>query len=158
MRGIAFAVLVSLLLGACGSSTPAPEKQAVTTPPPPPPVKDDKALLLTKDLQTAMVVQNHLLDKKELPGGTLGQYEANGKKYQMFIIETSSSQDAAILLLDLKNTLTDPEYIAYMGGYSGSDAGKPFYTFAKLQYVAGIVGLDKDKADPIARQLAAQLR
>ena len=55
-----------------------------------------------------MVVQNHLLDKKELPGGTLGQYEANGKKYQMFIIETSSSQDAAILLLDLKNTLTMP--------------------------------------------------
>jgi hypothetical protein len=158
MKRAAIAVGVALLLGACGS-TSAPEKQqTVANPPLPPPVKDDKALLLTENLQTAMVVQNHLLDKKELPGGTLGQYEANGKKYQMFIIETSSSQDAAILLLDLKNTLKDAEYIAYMGGYSGTDADKPFYTFAKLQYVAGIVGLVKDKADPLARELAARLR
>jgi hypothetical protein len=31
------------------------------------------------------------------------------------------------------------------------------YCFAKGKYLAGVVGLDKDKADPIARQLAARL-
>ena len=44
---------MALVSSACNSA-PAPEKQqTVATPPPPPPVKDDKALLLTKDLQTA---------------------------------------------------------------------------------------------------------
>jgi hypothetical protein len=75
----------------------------------------------------------------------------------LFIIETASAQDAAILLLDLKVSLTDPAYIAYMGGYFGTDAGKPVYVFAKLKYLAGVVGLPKNLADPVARQLAARL-
>jgi hypothetical protein len=115
-------------------------------------------LLPEKDRTSAEIVPDHLLGKKELPGGTLGEYDANGKKYREFIIETASAQDAAILLLDLKNTLAAPEYIAYMGGYSGSDSGRPVYAFAKLRYLAGIVGLEKDKADPLARELAARLR
>ena len=69
------------------------------------------------------MVPNHLLGKDALPGGTIGDYDADGSKYQLFIIETDSAQDAAILLLDLKATLKDPAYIAYMGGYFGTDAG-----------------------------------
>ena len=78
-------------------------------------------------------------------------------KYQIFIVETDSAQDAAILLLDLKVTLKDPAYIAWMGGYYGTDAARPVYGFAKGKYLAGVVGLAEDKADPIARQLAARL-
>lgn len=89
--------------------------------------------------------------------GTIGEYYANGSKYQLFIIETDSAQDAAILLLDLKATLKDPAYIAYMGGYFGTDAGGGVYVFAKAKYLAGVVGLDEATADPIARQLAARL-
>jgi hypothetical protein len=151
-----FATLAAagLLLIGCGSA-PAP-KQAEA--PPPPPVKDDTALLLVQNRVSASVVKDHLLGKQVLPGGTLGEYSDRGKKYQLFIMETTSSQNAAILLLDFKTTLTDPAYIAYMGGYFGTDAGNPVYVFAKLQYLAGVVGLPEDLADPIARQLAARLQ
>jgi hypothetical protein len=146
-------VLAALALMACGS---APEKKA-EAPPSPPPVKDNTSQLLTLNRTSARVVPDHLLGKQALPGGTIGDYDAADGKYQLFIIETASAQDAAILLLDLKGTLQDPAYIAYMGGYFGADAAGPLYCFAKGKYLAGVVGLDKDKADPIARQLAARL-
>ncbi len=149
MRGMVFAALA--LVG-CSS---APEKKAEA--PPPPPVKDNTAQLLPLNRTSAKVVPDHLLGKTALPGGTIGDYDAAGLKYQLFIIETDSAQDAAILLLDLKATLKDPAYIAYMGGYFGTDAGGSVYVFAKAKYLAGVVGLAEDRADPIARQLAAQL-
>jgi hypothetical protein len=152
MRSLA--LLAAITLTACGS---APEKKAVA-PPPPPVVKDDTALLLPLNQTSAKVVPDHLLGKSALPGGMIGEYDAGGVKYQLFIIETDSAQDAAILLLDLKGTLKDPAYIAYMGGYFGADAAGPVYVFAKTKYLAGVVGLAEDKADPIARQLAARLR
>ena len=120
-------------------------------------MKDDTGLLLAQNRVSATVVKDHLLGKPVLPGGTLGEYNDHGKKYQLFIVETMSSQDAAILLLDFKKTLKDPDYIAYMGGYSGTDEGTPVYVFSKLQYLAGVIGLPKAKADTIARQLAARL-
>ena len=115
-------------------------------------------MLLQTDLTNARVVPDHLLDIPKLPGGTLGDYQAHGKKYQLFIIETASNQDAALLLLEMKNVLASPEYISYMGGYYGKEAAGPIYAFAKLQYLAGVVGLAQHDADPIARQLAARLR
>jgi hypothetical protein len=150
MRGLLVIILVTL--AGCSS---APEKKAEA--PPPPPVKDNTAQLLPLHRTSAKVVPNHLLGKDALPGGTLGEYDADGLKYQLFIIETDSAQTAAILLLDLKATLKDPAYIAYMGGYYGTDAGGPVYVFAKAKYLAGVVGLAEDQADPIARQLAARL-
>jgi hypothetical protein len=147
--------LAGIFLAGC-SSVPPPQKQA-EAPPPPPPVKDDTGLLLAENRVSAAVVNDHLFGKQVLPGGTLGEYENHGKKYQIFIMETTSSQNAAILLLDFKTTLMDAAYIAYMGGYFGTDAGKPVYVFAKLQYLAGVAGLPQDLADPIARQLAARL-
>jgi hypothetical protein len=44
-----------------------------------------------------------------------------------------------------------------MGGYSGTNAGKPIYAFAKTRYLAGVAGLPPDLADPIARELAVRL-
>jgi hypothetical protein len=114
-------------------------------------------MLLPLNRTSAKVVPDHLLGNSALPGGTIGDYHADGLKYQLFIVETASSQDAAILLLDVKATLKDPAYIAYMGGYFGTDASGPFYVFAKGKYLAGVVGLAEDRADPIARQLAARL-
>lgn len=149
---LAIAALVASLSGGCSS---APAKKA--TAPPAPPVKDDTALLSPLNRTGARIVPDHLLGKAAMPGGTIGDYEEDGRKYQLFIIETASVQDAAILLLDLKVSLTDPAYIAYMGGYFGTDAGKPVYVFAKLKYLAGVVGLPEDLADPVARQFAARL-
>jgi hypothetical protein len=144
-----WALLVACSVIGC-SSTPE-------TRPLPPTPKDNTALLLPLNRTATRVVPDHLLGKAALPGGSIGEYDGAGKKYQLFIIETASAQDAAILLLDLKVTLTDPAYLANMGGYFGTDAGTPVYVFAKAKYLAGVVGLPKDTADPIARELAARL-
>jgi hypothetical protein len=141
-----------IALAGCSST---PEKKAEASAPPP--VKDNTAQLLPLNRTSAKVVPDHLLGKTALPGGTIGEYDAAGLKYQLFIIETDSAQTAAILLLDLKATLKDPAYIAYMGGYFGTDANGAVYVFAKTKYLAGVVGLSEDRADPIARQLAARL-
>ncbi|MGA2713876.1 MAG: hypothetical protein ABSG41_12285 [Bryobacteraceae bacterium] len=152
-RVVPMPLLFAALMVGCSSAS----EKKVAAPPPPPPVKDDTALLLPLNRTAARIVPDHLLGMTAMPGGTIGDYEEGGKKYQLFIIETASAQDAAILLLDLKVSLTDPAYIAYMGGYFGTDAGKPVYVFAKLKYLAGVVGLPKNLADPVARQLAARL-
>ncbi len=94
---------------------------------------------------------------KALPGGSIGEYEVKGKKYQMFIVDADSNQNAAFIMLDLKAALKDPVYIAYMGGYFGTYQEQPLYVFAKSHYMAGLAGLARDKADPLARDLAAQL-
>jgi hypothetical protein len=156
MRPAFFLFALTLAAGtiAC-SSPPSP---AAKTEEAPPTVKDDTALLPLTGRKSAQVIPNHLLGINALPGGTLGDYEAHGKKYQVFIIEADSNQKAAFLDTDLRDALKDPEYIAYMGGYFGEHNGTPIYGFAKLQYLAGVVGLPKDEADPIARQLAARLR
>ena len=155
MRGSALLAVVIPIGCALTGCSSGPEKKAEA--PPPPPVKDNTAQLLPLNRTSAKVVPNHLLGKDAMPGGTIGEYDVDGTKYQIFIIETDSAQDAGILLLDLKATLKDPAYIAWMGGYYGTDAGGPVYVFAKAKYLAGVVGLAEDQADPIARQLAAQL-
>jgi hypothetical protein len=159
MRGpsLVLAVLTAGLLAGCGS--PAPEKtvEKKAETPAPPPVKDETAKLLPLDRKAVKVVPNHLLGKDALPGGTIGEYEAKGARYQLFIIDTDTPQDAAILLLDVKATLKDPAYLASFGGYFGTDANGDLFVFAKGKYLAGVVGLSQDRADPIARQLAARL-
>lgn len=150
----AFAALGLALLCGC-SSAPAPPAR---TEAPPVAVKDSSGMLPLKDRISTAVVPNHLLGQQKLPGGTVGDYASGGRKYQLFVIEATSSQDAAFLLLDIRGTLREPQYIAYMGGYFGSDGTRPVYAFAKLRYLAGVVGLPKDDADPIARVLAARLK
>ena len=148
-------LLVAAALTGC-SSAPEAEKKA-EAPPPPAAVKDHSAALPAEGLKTSEVVLNHLLGRQEMPGGTLGNYEAKGRKYQQFIIDVDDNQKAAFLLLDFKKTLKDPDYIDYMGGYFGNDGAQNVYVFAKLHYLAGVVGLPKGEADPIARVLASHL-
>lgn len=147
-------LLAALWLSACGSA-PAPEKKAAA--PPPAPVKDNTALLLTANRTAAQVVPDHVLGIAAMPGGTVGDYADHGKMYRLFIVETDSPDSAAFLLLDMKAAMTNPAYIAYMGGYFGMREGKGLYVFAKGKFLAGVTGLDRDPADPIARELAARL-
>lgn len=145
---------IAILLAGCGSSSPPGAKTEEA----PPAVKDDTGLLPLAGRTNARVVPNHLLGIKALPGGSIADYDSGGKKYQLFVIEGDSNQKAAFMDTDLRDALKNPEYIAYMGGYFGDLNGAPVYGFAKLQYLAGVVGLPKDEADPIARQLAARLQ
>jgi hypothetical protein len=148
-------LVAALALAGCGSS-PAPVTK-VEVAPVVAPVPDHTAALPKAGLVNSRVVPDHILDVARMPGGSLGEYSVKGKEYQIFIIDAGTNQKAAFLLLDLKATLHSPDYIAYMGGYVGSDGQRDIYVFAKKQYLAGVVGLSKAVADPIAIELASHL-
>ena len=146
-----FAIAAGFETG-CDSPKPIVKLEA-----PAAPVRNDTLLLLSTNQKAVQVVQNHALDDPTLPGGTVGQYSFNGKNYQLFVIRTDSNADAAQLLLKLKKTLPDAEFVAHFGGYSGTHKLGPLLTFTKLQFLLGVVGLSKDEADPIARQFASKI-
>jgi hypothetical protein len=156
MRILLCAVSLMTLL-ACGASTDKGKQDALPVVALPP-VKDHTTMMPAEGRIATTIVPDHILGQSKLPGGTLGDYDAHGKKYQLFIIDVADNQTSAFLLLDAKNALRDPEYISYMGGYFGSDGNRPVYVFSRLHYLAGVAGLPKDEADPIARVLAARLR
>jgi hypothetical protein len=143
-------IAVAFVLVSCSAEKPAaPVEKAAA----PAPVKDNTVLLLTENRTSATVVPNHVLGNKALPGGSVGEYPG----YQLFVIETKSAQDAAILLLDWKGTIATPEFDSGFGGYFGTDGGKPVFAFAKGKYLAGVAGLERKAADPVARLLAAHI-
>ncbi len=156
MRIAALAFVAVFLMG-CGSD-PAPAPAPAAKPKAAAPkLKDHRAGLALENQVSTRMVEDHILDSPKLPGGSFGEYEKKGKKYQMFIIETASGSEAALVLFGYKATLQNPEYISYMGGYYGSDGKQPVYIFSKKEYVAGIAGLSMAEADPIARSLASRL-
>ena len=108
--------------------------------------------------QTRMqLAPDHLLGKDFMPGGNLADYKTAAGEYQMFLLKMADSQKAAFLLLDWKSAMPEAKYLAHMGGYYGTDQGQPIYVFAKGPYLAGLVGLSEEKADPEARRFAAKL-
>ncbi len=157
MKKALLLILAASLVGCSSAPEPAPAPAKPAAPAEPAHVSDHTSLFPPAGRTSAKVVPDHLLDMKAMPGGSLAEYEIKGKKYQMFIIDAESNQKAAFLMLDMKGEMKNPEYLAHMGGYYGTYGDQPLYTFAKLHFVAGIVGLPRDKADPIAIKLAAQL-
>jgi hypothetical protein len=149
---------LAMIVAGCGSSPEAPAKTEPRPAALPVPPRDLTGLLPQAGRVSARVVPDHLLDQPAMPGGTLGDYAAGSRKYQLFIIETDTSQNAALLLVDMKTALQNPVYLAHMGGYFGTAGARPIFVFAKLRYLAGVVGLPQKEADPIARALAARLR
>ena len=152
-------VLVCLGLAGC-SSSPEPKvvKNVVRIDPPPPPVKNHTSLFPDAGKIDARIVTDHILDIAALPGGSVAEYNVKGKSYQMFIIDTDTNQNAAFMMLDVKHAMAaDPDYMAHIGGYFGTYKDKPLYCFAKRHYLAGVYGLARAKADPLAIELAAQL-
>ena len=59
--------------------------------------------------------------------------------------------------MDFRNDLTDPKYIAYMGGYFGHDGDQPVLVFQKGRSLAGVIGLPEKEADMAVRVFAARL-
>jgi hypothetical protein len=99
-------------------------------------------------------VPNHLFNNSALPPGILADYDG----YQLFLIRTANNQRAAFTLMDYKKLLQGPKYLPNMGGYFGADSThRPNYVFAKGPFVAGVIGLDEAKADPIARTFAGRI-
>ena len=114
---------------------------------------DDSRCFPTVDRTSLQEIAAHLMNNPALPGGLLAEY----KDHQLFLIRTASADKAGFLLLDYKKTLKEPKYLANMGGFYGEDRGRPAYVFAKGVFLAGVVGLPREKADAVARTFAGRI-
>ncbi|MDQ6664560.1 MAG: hypothetical protein M3Z23_09220, partial [Acidobacteriota bacterium] len=123
MLGIALLPFVLCFAGCGGSpSKPSTTEKAEVKPP-----ADESALFPFTGLIDSRVAPDRLLGKSFLPGGTIADYKAG---YQLFAIRMESAQKASFVLLDFKKDLTNPKYLAHMGGFFGLDRDKPLYVFA----------------------------
>lgn len=149
------AVLLFCLLAGCSQHQEATREAtpaAARTPPPDLRQKFPLENQLSMDL-----VPDHLLGKPFMPGGNLAAYKQGAREYRVFLARASDPQKAAFLLVDWRNALSQPRYLASMGGFFGLDADAPVYVFSKGSYIAGWVGLPQPEADRLARQFATRL-
>jgi len=103
------------------------------------------------------LIPDHLLGKEFMPGGNLADYKTQDGVFQEFLLEGADPKTAAYVLLDWKAAMPDAKYLAHMGGYFGTDNGKPVYVFTKGPFIVGIIGLSEEKADAEGRRFAARL-
>jgi hypothetical protein len=143
------------MLAGC-SSQPAPAPAAKTEATPPRPSNESRRFPQT-DLVDTKVVDNHLLGKQFMPGGTLAHYKKDKTEYDMFVCRLASPTAAAVMLPDWRSALKDAKFEASFGGYFGDDAGTPVFVFAKGDWIAGASGLPEKDADLELRSLAARL-
>src|SRR4051794_29226088 len=94
--GLLAAVILAVVAAGCGGGA-ASKTEPESKTEPVPTIRDRTSMLPLTGRMATRTVPNHLLDLTTLPGGTLGDYESGGKKYQLFIIEAESNQKAAIL-------------------------------------------------------------
>jgi hypothetical protein len=154
-RCTVFLILVGFVFFGCSNPPPeAASKPPVAAPGPPP---DESQHFPQTGLVKMERIPINLLGKTFMPGGNLATYKRGKLTYQQFLGKMQDPDHAAFLLLDWNKTLKPSTYLAYMGGYFGMDDAQPVYVFTKGAWIAGVVGLPKDKADPIAREFAARL-
>jgi hypothetical protein len=151
------AAATALFLTSCGSepkptSAPAPVQNAETPKPP-----DESRRFPTANLVDTKVVNNHLLDKQFMPGGTLAHYKKGKLEYDMFVAKLATPTDSAILLPDWRKALTDVQPVPSFGGLFGMDAGRPVFVFPKGPWILGIAGLSQKEADAQGRILAGRV-
>jgi len=151
-----FAPCLAVLLTCCGGEPKAavssePAKTAVAKP------ADETRRFPITDRVDTQVIDDHLLDKAFMPGGTLARYKKGKKEYSMFVAKLRAAQDAAFLLLDWNKALTGSKVEPGFGGYFGQDGTRPVFVFSKGAWIAGVAGLPEKEADLAARTLAAHL-
>jgi hypothetical protein len=147
----AAAILIS-----CGAEPKPPTSEPAKPAGAPKPTDESRRFPLPNRVDT-QVVDNQLLGKSFMPGGTLAHYKRGKIEYSMFIAQLPTPQDAAFLLLDWNKALAGAKLIPSFGGYFGQDAARPVFVFAKGAWIAGVAGLPEKDADLAARTLAAHL-
>lgn len=147
----------SLLLISCGSepkpaAVPQPVQPAEVSKPP-----DESRRFPPPNLVGTKVVNDHLLGKAFMPGGTLAHYKKGKLDYEMFLAKLATPTDAAILLPDWRKALADVKPVPSFGGLFGSDGGRPVFVFTKGAWMLGIAGLNEQDADQQGRVLAGRV-
>ena len=163
MRGTIVVMSVVMLVG-CGSAdspketAPGPAKKEAAAAPKLAPVEDESRLLPSKERVKAGTVETAALGREFLPGGTVGTYRRGKTEYQIVLVKGPDAQKPATWLLDLKNTMTAPKFVAHFGGYSGEDPPRgPMFAFTKNRHLVVIQGLPQAQADALAREVAARV-
>ncbi len=149
-RSLIFMAL-ALFLSSCSSATKVATPVETLKP------HDESRRFPTANLVDTNVVNEKLLGKSFMPGGTLARYKKGKIEYEMFIARLPTATDAAVILPDWRTALSDSKLIPSFGGYFGRDADRPVFVFSKGPWIAGIVGLPEKDADLQARSLAAKL-
>jgi hypothetical protein len=148
----------ALLLVSCSSTPEQARKQpetarAVVTVKP----TDESRRFPQQDLISSEVIDSHLLGKPFMPGGTIARYKKGKTEYAMFVARAANASAAAVTLGEWRSAISNPQFVASFGGYFGQDEQTPVFVFSKGEWLAGVIGLDREKADVAARQLAAGL-
>jgi hypothetical protein len=144
------------LLISCGAEPKPAAPEPANTATVAKPADEARRFPLANRLDT-QVIDNHLLDKSFMPGGTLARYKKGKTEYGMFVAKLPTPQDAAFLLLDWNKALAGSKIEPAFGGYFGQDGPRPVFVFAKDAWIAGVAGLSEKDADLAARTLAAHL-
>lgn len=157
MREPALAALL-VFFAACDIPSDAPtEPKTDNASPPVQKPRDETRRFPSQDRIRVEVIDDQILGKEFLPGGNLAFYERNGKKWRQFLVEADSATTAALLLNDYRAAMTEPKYLAHMGGYFGKDGNDDVLVLQKGSWVMGVVGLAEKDADIMARGSAAWL-
>lgn len=157
MRKPALAAL-AILLAACDIPSDAPKEPKMDKAPPVvQKTRDETRRFPSQDRISIEIVDDQMMGKEFLPGGNLAFYERNGKKWRQFLVQADSATAAALLLNDYRAAMTDPKYLAHMGGYFGKDGSDDVLVIQKGRWVLGVVGLPEKDADIVARGSAGWL-
>lgn len=157
MRKPALAALV-VLFAACdipGDVPKEPKMDSSSAPIQKP--RDETRRFPSQDRIRVEIIDDQMLGKEFLPGGNLAFYDRNGKKWRQFLVQADSATAAALLLNDYRAAMTEPKYLAHMGGYFGKDGNDDVLVLQKGRWVMGVVGLPEKDADSAARGSAAWL-
>src|SRR5258708_748848 len=119
MRLYVIAILAALLAGC--EATPPPKKAEAPKPP------DESRYLPQTNLVESKVVDDHLLAKPFMPGGTIGHYKKGKTEYAIFFRKWADPEAPAILLPDWRKALAGAQVIPSFGGYFGDDNGRPVF-------------------------------
>ena len=152
ITSIAVAALAALLISCSPESktNPEPVAQKVLKERP----ADESRRFPKTNLVETKVVDDQLMGKKFMPGGTVAHYKKGNIEYDMFLAKTDK---AALLLPDWSSALANSKLVPSFGGYFGDDAGKPVFVFSKGNWIAGICGLSEKDADTEARTFATRI-
>ncbi len=108
----------AICLASCGSDPkPVVKVTAKKTP-------DESRRFPSTNLIDTKVVDQQLMGKPFMPGGTLARYKLGKTEYEMFVTRMASPAEAANLLPDWRNSLTGAKFVPSFGGYFGLDAGR----------------------------------
>ena len=146
----------ALVLGACGSG-PTDRPSANAQPPKPATTKDESSLFPSDGRVATQVYPDHMMNKPFLPGGTMAEFKGDKGEYREFLVHLADWTKASFLLQDYKNVLHNTAILPDQAACFGTDDGQPTYVFVRGPYLAGIVGLPKDQAQAVAKQLADKL-